>query len=232
MSSTYRITQDRISDAINALQNGNYSNLTAAVRAFGVDPRTVQRKLHGGASKSSRLPTNRALNSEQKQAIKDYIHRLDEQDVSAKVTMICAAANYILTKSHPDHLTPPPQVSKNWTRQFLARNPEFYKRKQKPLVVERKNAQNEDDFMEYFEKYKDIRIEKRIADEDVLNIDEIGFRAGCGRVHWVITLDPDKLLLLTDPDHREYITSSKRISGGGKAIPPMLILFGINILKK
>ncbi len=107
MSFTYRITQDRISDAINKLHNGNYSNLTAEARVFGVDPRTVQRKLHGGASKSSRLSTNRALNFKQEQAIKDYIQRLDEQDVSAKVTMICAAANYILVKSHPDHLTPP-----------------------------------------------------------------------------------------------------------------------------
>ena len=232
MSFTYRITQDRISDAINKLHNGNYSNLTAEARVFGVDPRTVQRKLHGGASKSSRLPTNRALNFKQEQAIKDYIQRLDEQDVSAKVTMIRAAANYILTKSHSDHLTPPPQVSENWTRRFLARNPEFYKRKQKPLAVERKNAHNEGDFMEYFEKYKDIRIEKRIADEDVWNIDETGFCAGCSRAHWVITLDPNKLLLLKDPDNREYITSVESISGGGKTILLLLILCGIYILEK
>lgn len=32
----------------------------------------------------------------------------------------------------------------------------FYKRKQKPLAVERKNARNEDDSMEYCEKYKGI----------------------------------------------------------------------------
>ena len=171
-----------------------------------MDPRTVQRRLHGRASKSSRLPTNRALNSEQEQAIKDYIQRLDEQDVSAKVTMIRAAANYILTKSHSDHLTPPPQVSENWTRRFLARNPEFYKRKQKPLAVECKNAYNEDNFMEYFEKYKDIRIEKEIEDGDIWNMDETGFRVGYGRANWVITLDPNKPLLLTDSDNREYIT--------------------------
>ena len=33
--------------------------------------------------------------------------------------------------------------------------------------MERKKAHNEDDFQEYFEKYKDIRIDKEIADEDV-----------------------------------------------------------------
>ncbi len=67
--------------------------------------------------------------------------------------------------------------------------------------------------MEYFKKYKDIRIEKRIADEDVWNMDETDFCAGCGRAHWVITLDPDKPLLLTDPDNPEYITSVESIGG-------------------
>ena len=76
------------------------------------------------------------------------------------------------------------------------------------------------------------RINKGIADEDVWNMDETGFRTGCGRAHWVITLDPDKPMLLTDPDNREYITSVESISGGGKTIPPMLILCGILILEK
>ena len=111
MSSTYQITQDRISDAINALHNGDYSDPTAAARAFGVSAKTVHRRLQGKASKSSRLPSNKALDLEQEQAIRDYIERLDEQNVSAKVSMIRAAANYILAKSHSDPLTTPPQVS-------------------------------------------------------------------------------------------------------------------------
>lgn len=74
--------------------------------------------------------------------------------------MICAAINYILAKSYSDHLTPPPQVSAD-------RNPQFYKKIQKPLAVECKNAHNESDFWEYFEKDKDICIDKGIADEDV-----------------------------------------------------------------
>lgn len=165
MSSTYHITQDRIRDGINALHDGGYSNPTAAARAFGVNPKTVQRRLRGGASKSSRLPTNKALYLEQEQAIRDYIELLDEQNVSAKFSMVRAAANDILAKSHSDPLTTPPQVTKSWTKRFFDRNPQFYKKKQKPLAVERKNAHDEDDSKEYFEKYKDIRIDKGIAEK-------------------------------------------------------------------
>ena len=96
----------------------------------------------------------------------------------------------------------------------------------------RKNAHDEDDFKKYFEKHKDIRIDKGIANEEVLNIDKTKFRASCGRAHWVITLDPNKPLLLTNPDNREYITSVETISGGGETIPLMLILYGILILEK
>ena len=81
--------------------------------------------------------------------------------------MIQAAANYLLQQSHFDQTSVPHQVSKNWTRRFLERNPQFHKRKQKPLAVERKNAHNEEDFKEYFEKYWEIRVQKGIADEDV-----------------------------------------------------------------
>ena len=62
-------------------------------------------------------------------------------------------------------------------------------------------------------------------------MDETGFCVGCDRAHWVITLDPDKLLLLTNPDNREYITSAEGISGG-KTFPPMLNLYGIYVLEK
>ncbi len=63
-------------------------------------------------------------------------------------------------------------------------------------------------------------------------MDEIGFRVGCEKAHWVVTLDPDKPLLLTDPDNREYLTSFETISGGGLSIPLMLILCSIVILEK
>ncbi len=167
MSSRYQITEERISDTINVFHNGDYTNLTAAARAFGVSTKTVHQKLDGRASKSSRLPSNKVLSLEQEQALRDYIQRLDEQNVLAKVSMIRAAANYILIMLHSDHLTPPPQVSPVWTKQFLDHNPQFHKKKQKPLAVERKNAHNESDFQEYFEKYKGIRIEKGIADKNV-----------------------------------------------------------------
>lgn len=77
------------------------------------------------------------------------------------------ATNYILTKLHSNQFISPPQISVMWTNQFLDCNPKFNKKKQKLLVVECKNAHNEKDFWECFEKYKVIHIEKRFSNDNI-----------------------------------------------------------------
>lgn len=67
------------------------------------------------------------------------------------------------TAQSRDPLTPQPQVSKNWTRRFLACNPEFYKRKQRPLAIECKNAHDEDDFMEYLRSTRTFGLKKGLS---------------------------------------------------------------------
>ena len=69
-------------------------------------------------------------------------------------------------------------------------------------------------------------------DEDVWNMDETGFRVGCGRAHWVVSGHSRKPLLLTNLDNREYVTSCECISAGGRDIPPMVIIAGVLILEK
>ena len=86
--------------------------------------------------------------------------------------------------------------------------------------------------LEYFEAYRTARKTRGIADEDVWNMDETGFRIGCGRAHWVISTHSRKPLLLTGPDNREYVTSCECISAGGRNIPPMVIIAGVLILEK
>ena len=115
---------------------------------------------------------------------------------------------------------------------FLKRNPEFHVRKQKPLTAERKDSHGLEDMTEYFNKLERVIKEKGITAVDVWNMDETGFRIGCGRAKMVIMLDPNKPLRMMDPDNRDYITSVECVSSGGEVIPPMLIISGVNILHK
>lgn len=73
MSSTYRITQNYISDAINILPNGNYSNSTIAAQRFGLSAKMVHSRFQKNALKTFQLLSNKTLNLEQKQAVRDFI---------------------------------------------------------------------------------------------------------------------------------------------------------------
>ena len=85
---------------------------------------------------------------------------------------------------------------------------------------------------QHFEKFQIVKEDLGVTDEDTWNMDETGFRIGCGKTHWVISTHAKKPLLLIGPDNRDYITSIETISDGGRDIPPIVILAGINILEK
>lgn len=78
MSFRYQITEDRISDVINAFYNGDYTNPIAAARVFGISAKTIHPRLDRRASKSLRLPFNRDLSLEQEQVLRNYIQQLNK----------------------------------------------------------------------------------------------------------------------------------------------------------
>lgn len=62
-----------------------------------------------------------------------------------------------------------------------------------------KNAYNEDDFQDYFKKYKNICTDKKIADKNIQNIHKTRFCVDCDKAYQVITLKLNKPMLLTNP---------------------------------
>lgn len=232
MASTYQMIEDTISDFITALNKGFYSTSTKAAKTYNFAPHMVQQRLQGISSQSSQTPPNRIQNPQQDQAIRNYLKRLDDASISATLSMLHDTANHLLKWVHCDPCTLPSTINSYWTRQFLNHNKQFFKKKQKLLAIDRKNAHNIKDFTIYFKKYKEIPIQRGITDADVWNIDETGFRVGGRVVYWFITMDKEKKLLLSDPDNREFLTACENISGGKVEIPPILILNGALILEK
>ena len=222
---SYQAIEDRINEALDSIHDGWYSNCTAAANAYDVPVRRLQRRWNGCNSKSTRDASNKALTEAQEQAIREYISRLDRINMSARPRMIVGAANYLIRFENR-------VVGHQWLSRFLKRNPDFHVRKQKSLAAERKNSHSVADMKDYFDKLERAMKEKGITEVDVWNMDETGFRIGCERAHYVVTLDPIKPLRMTDPDNRDYITSVECISSGGAVIPPLIIISGAHVLHK
>lgn len=70
-----------------------------------------------------------------------------------------------------------------------------------------------------------------IPPQDQYNFDETGFRIGVGGSQWIITMEVGKKHHTIGSDsNRDYVTSVETISGNGEALPPLLIVQGVNHL--
>jgi hypothetical protein len=121
----------------------------------------------------------------------------------------------------------PERVSKNWCARFLKRHPEYILKKQKPIAMQRKDAENPEFIAEYFQKLKNVIDKYGIQPADIWNFDETGFRVGVGRATQVITrVARSRKMYYPDPENRGSLTSIEAVSAGGAAIPLMLIIQG------
>ncbi len=63
-----------------------------------------------------------------------------------------------------------------WASRFLDCHPEYFKRKQKLLAVERKNTHNLKDIEQYFESFRKLVEWFSLARKDIWNRDKTGFK--------------------------------------------------------
>ncbi len=223
---TYQERDARVMQAYEAFQNGDYTNVTKCALEYACNRRNLQNRLTGTPSKSDRFPTCRRHTEVQEQIIVDYIIRLDDMNMSLTIGLVVDAANRLLPSGAPS-------VGDHWFRRFYNRHPELRTRRQTPIAVARKDASSNIEVLElYFKKLKIVIDEKGIQEADHWNMDETGFRIGCGRAHTVVTRNIRGVLQMADPENRDYITAAEAASAAGQSIPPMIITKGVNILAR
>jgi hypothetical protein len=76
----------------------------------------------------------------------------------------------------------------------------------------------------WFRKLLACKEEYRVADCDIYNMDETGFRISVGRSHKILTRSGNKRERIADLDNRDYITLIEAISTTGIALPLMLVV--------
>src|SRR5271156_1180332 len=232
MAESYADEEARISKACDALERFEKPNIARAARDFNVNERKLRNRFNGIPSKSEYGGHNKTLTDDQELAVCHYLDRMDKTGIFARPRMLRSVANSILARNHNDLNTPPPLVGPNWPRRFLARHPEYFKRKLKPLAHDRKNTHDPADIRAHFEKFQAACIFFGIVFDDIWNYDETGFRVGVGRAHEIITRLKNRRLYLSDPDNRESVTLVETISAGGAVLDPFIILPGVNHLHK
>ena len=118
MSDLYEAIEEQISQALQALQNNEAPNISAAARQFDVPRQRLHHRFHGRPAKTSLPSFNHHLNKEEERAICRYLNCLDQLGLPAQQELLHAAADSILLHSYTppdsDPHTPPPRVGDKW----------------------------------------------------------------------------------------------------------------------
>ena len=227
MPDTYSDIEDRISNALQCLQQSKHPNVAAVAKELDVPYKRLLARFNGRKSRSTRPPTNRKLTEEQEGALCQYLDSLDDIYISATRKQCSATANLLLMRAHGSQPGSPPTVGEHWVTKFLKRHPEYYIRTQKPLNIDRQISQDPDDIASWYERLGRKIAEKGITPRNIWNFDETGFRIGCAKPAKVITRHPNRRNVIPSSENRKWVSVVETINGDGAAqVPPMVILPG------
>ena len=95
----YNARERRVEEAIEALFAGLWPSVRKCAHHFNIPRSTLQDRWNGKASKSIRESINKRLTTAQERAIKDYIIRMNEKNMSLTLRLVEDAVNYVLREA-------------------------------------------------------------------------------------------------------------------------------------
>ena len=141
MFASYRHIKERIKKAVDDLQTQSKPNIAATTRKFNVPRQRLQYRFRRNSSKIESGGQNKKLSEAQEKAICQFLDHFDSNGLKARYKQLEQVANSLLTKDHQGKGSPP-TVGSHWAERFPKQNPQYFVHKQKPLAVERRNAES------------------------------------------------------------------------------------------
>ncbi len=218
--------EQRILAAIKDVKDGRCANLNEAARKHKVPPFRLRSRWKRRPSRSDRPVYSRKLSVAEERGLCTFLDCLEAIGLPATLPMIAVKANSILARHHDTPGTRPPIVSNKWTKRFLKRHPEYHKRKQKSINIDRKRTHDPVIVREFFAELDDTLKSYGISLSDIYNMDETGFMIGMAKDQVVILLDPKRPTYLASSTNKDYVTVVECVSGDGNVLPPFVALPG------
>ncbi|KJZ69554.1 hypothetical protein HIM_11047 [Hirsutella minnesotensis 3608] len=216
----------RVQMAKEYLDKNPDAKLATIAREFEVPRGRLRSRLQGRSSLTDSQPTNTKLSKPEEDALCRYVDRLDSVNLAVRREFIVDAANRILReRSGKASQSDPPVVGIHWIDRFVKRH-KYRLMSQKQLELNRQVAEDIPTVVDWFNKLRSVLQSEGIADDDIWNMDETGFRIGVGKDQLVVT-KRKKAHYFGTPGNRESATAIECISAGGRVLPAFLVLCGI-----
>ncbi len=230
MTSTYAIIEGRIQKAIEAINTRENSNRAEIAREFRVSYERLRSRLKSYQFKTAvRELHNRALKSDQKSALRQYLIKLNQLDLSARLHMMQSTTN-VLRAQDFSRWNLSSLLSDKWIKWWLNKKSDLFKAKRKSIAADRKNAHDSKVLQTHFDEFNEMIIKYDITKNDTWNFDEIDYRMSIARFDWIVTVDSNRRIYFKNSNNKKSLTSIECISEESKNISSMLIMTEVQLL--
>jgi hypothetical protein len=218
-------TESRLILALQALKNDPNLSIKRAAQIYNIPRTTLSDRRAGKQSRRDIQPKSRKLTNSEELAIVQYILHLDSKGFPPRLSGIEDMANRLLSERSTE------RVGKNWASNFVRRQPQLATRYNRKYDYQR--AQCEDPILirGWFRLLSNTIAKYGIVESDIYNFDETGFMMGIISTAMVVTsLERAGRAKSKQPGNREWVTVIQGVNATGWALPPFVVVKGINIL--
>jgi hypothetical protein len=210
--------EDRVIQAIQAMQNDPTITLRRAAATYSVHESTLRNRRAGKHSRRDTHPNSSKLGRLEEEAIIQRIRNLDKRGFAPTLRYIACMANQLLAARGGG------EVGEKWARNLVRRKPEIKAWVTRQRDHQRVLCSDPAIISPWFDLVRNVKAKYGILDEDTYNFDETGFQMGIGGSVKVVTASERRLKPIgVQPGGREWATLIAGINTMGWMIPPFFI---------
>jgi len=172
--------------AIRAYQNGQFSSIRAAAKAYDVSKSTLTARLRGRTSHADSAPNCQKLTSIEESTLVEWILSMDKCGMPPHAAAVQKMANLLLAECSKS-ASIPTTIGRNWVQQFIKHHEELQSRHNHKYDYQQAQCEDPKIIHEWFQHMRDIIQQYGVVDQDIYNFDETGFQMGVISTAKVIT---------------------------------------------
>jgi hypothetical protein len=174
--------EGRLDLAVQAYQRGDFQSYTAAVKAYDVPRKTLQRRILGVQPKLGSITLNRLLLTTEEDTLIQWILSMDQRGMLPRPSAVREMARLLLAERKQ-----PAYVGKAWVTTFINRHDSIKSKCNRKYDYQRSLCEDPVLIRAWFERVQYTKAEYGILDDDTYNFDETGFQMGVISTAKVVT---------------------------------------------
>jgi hypothetical protein len=217
-------TEEDVTNALNALVNGEYRSIHRAALVFQIPYLTLQNRVQKPKSRKESHVSQQTLTPIEESTLENWIYRAAK--LGAPVTRQLAkilASEIQSERSSNNNENESSPISDRWIDRFRARHPRIETCFSRTIDAARSTALDFSTIKSYFDNLGEVLREHKYPPTAIYNVDETGFSIGSSRKSVVLLDQLDRRREKTQPGRQEWITSLECVSASGATLPPCLI---------